>query len=238
MKYLTLILVVAMTAALTACDTGGGAGSTSSAAPALLTPEVPPTSDAPPVSPAPSPSPSPSSQSVNVSVYTLTELRVAGAMNQGVGSSVPLYGMGAPGYIAPAHSFVIKGSCLTYNLNTYCWDNGVVSTAPYMDHDQFHNLVSYCAAGTCEFSFFGLMTPDNNVSSTGICIGNCADDVVTAPTKLIYSNNGTVLDSFNGHAINPALSIPDDVFTHGDPNQVTCTDDGTTLTCPDFTVTL
>ncbi len=142
--------------------------------------------------PAPSPSPSPSPASSNdpvITVYTETVTRFA---------------------IVNQHPYQVTGSCVVYNSQTYCWDDG------------FHNVV--VPGTTLIFDYWMEQLAGGVIITCGGCqIANT--DAMTAPTVL-SSDVETVITMA---AVNHLLSA-------GTQADVHCTISGSVLDCGTFQI--
>lgn len=110
-------------------------------------------------------------------------------------------------------SFTAIGSCVIYLSNTYCWDNGMQSVTQ--------------SGITLTYNFWGV-TYNGSIYSN--CYGGCVADVLTAPT-LVDTHVTNLMATY-------ALETPSQVLSTGTAHSVTCSLNGTTLNCVDFTIDL
>lgn len=109
----------------------------------------------------------------------------------------------------PTKTYTASGSCVVYNSNTYCWDDGIKTvTIPG-------------APSPFTYSYWEQTAP------LSPCHGGCVADPLTNPTT-ISPNVETAL----------TLTKINLVFSSGTPIQVSCTLNGSDLDCGDFSIDL
>lgn len=144
---------------------------------------------------------------VGVSTFSLTYYRAAKTV-------APITGWSTKTYTA-------VGSCVVYNANTYCWDDGVKTLTWNSNNLQY---------GPYTYSYFGLGI--DSMNRLDICNGGCpVNDAMIAPRIVSgsigtqFKDDSTVKTGFN--AVMAGTGVP-----------VTCFEDSRTLNCGDFTVDL
>lgn len=114
-------------------------------------------------------------------------------------------------------SLSFKGSCVTYETNTYCWDDGIRSLGgqsySYWGVNKFtgtaHNMLGDCR-GTC----------------------NINGDILDATPTLVTAN----VTSYMSRAL--SSMTPSLVFSFGTATNVSCTLTASVLDCVDFSIDL
>jgi hypothetical protein len=196
MTILNLINTVAIVICATACGQAPATSATS-----LEATNIAPSAD--PIS-QPVSSPNPVASPVSVTYYSLTT------------SPAPVNG----------YSFdhvTLTGSCVVYDSNTYCWDNGAQEISVTANHTTTNYFYTYWAMGKA-----------NSLSNYGPCYGGCTIDVMSAPTMIdqgLGTNIATSVQDNYG-----TQSTINQVLTTGTPSTVTCTDDAGVLTCGQFVI--
>lgn len=109
-------------------------------------------------------------------------------------------------------TYTSEGYCLTYRAKDYCWDDGVHTI------DFTVNNFRY---GPSTYTYWGMK------QGMHICHGDCNPDAMTEPMEVDQYLKG-----------NLGNSKVDAVFSSGTASTVTCQDDGPTLDCGSFKVTL
>lgn len=116
---------------------------------------------------------------------------------------------------------VMKGSCVVWGNDTYCWDDGikVVSVAQGSRPAELFN-----------FSFWGMTSANVALNVPyGACSGNCQVDFMTTPNLMTASLETAASDSFD---------TVRDVLANGTAKTVSCTHHDSELDCGDFVIAL
>ncbi len=121
------------------------------------------------------------------------------------------------GFTAGAsHSYTATGSCVVYNSQTYCWDDGV-KTVHFSDFSG-NNY------GPFTYDYWAQNLQGQSIAA---CNGGCGTDPLTIPA-IVSQNVETAL----------TLAKINLVFSSGQAKQVTCTLTGSDLDCVDFSIDL
>lgn len=115
----------------------------------------------------------------------------------------------------PTKTYTATGYCVQYVSRTYCWDDGI-------------KTVNIPPAFVYNYTFWGFH--GTGPSSWNYCHGGCGTDVLTSPTYV----NAVLNTNINSNS----QSTVSAVLNTGIPKTVSCFDDGSTLSCGDFTIDL
>lgn len=125
----------------------------------------------------------------------------------------------APQGSFPSWKITFTGSCTVYLTKTYCWDDGI-------------KTLHIPGIPSSTYTFWSVGHAAGVLNST-TCHGACDSDTMTQPTEVTVevASLMQVFEYETGIA-------PSNVFSAGVATQASCTDDGTTLDCGSFQVTL
>lgn len=118
-------------------------------------------------------------------------------------------------------TYVSTGSCVSYQSQTYCWDDGL--------KDLNFTYMHVAVGGNYSYFNFGPYSGGFDVAP-----GQLTTDTMTAPT-LITAN---ITSKFNAHLSSEPSQSPDYVNTHGTSHSVTCYESNGILECGDFSIDL
>jgi hypothetical protein len=122
--------------------------------------------------------------------------------------------------VAPVNGWILKtytatGYCLNRNSKNYCWDDGMKTIPSWID-----NNFQY---GPYYNDYWE--TYLTNQSMVGFnCKNGCTTDPTTSPTYFDIT-----------YTVNIGTSKINEVFNSGTATVLSCTTDGVTVTCPNFT---
>jgi hypothetical protein len=125
----------------------------------------------------------------------------------------------------PSKTITVTGSCLVYLTKTYCFDDGLktISAGPGF------NPANWTTYG---YTFWGVGQA-GGMANSQTCWGGCVTDSMSQPTEVTVDQSNLM----QTQEIETGVTMSD-VFSSGTAAQVNCTDDGTTLDCGTFQVTL
>ncbi len=136
--------------------------------------------------------------------------------------------------IAPVNGWIYKtvsltASCVVYQTITYCWDDGIKTLG------WKYNGYTY---GPFTYTYFGLAQRSNGGFS--MCFGACSSDFMPAPrniTQSVKSNIGLAATNNTGVSTTGDAVI-NEVFSSGQPINVSCVEQDNQLNCNDFVINL
>jgi hypothetical protein len=123
--------------------------------------------------------------------------------------------------IMPNVPVTVTGYCTLYANHIYCWDDGSHAVV-------YPNSPGFVQA---EFNYFNQEVAFGDLISCGTyCVASRIDGL-TQPTSLATLIGSTSVGSVISPAVNNLMMV-------GTQSQVTCTDNGTSLDCGTFTLTV
>ncbi len=183
------ILILISALMFTACSGGGGGSNSASEAPRIVQPGSGDQGNGNPVTDPP--------EAVSITYYkrSRTDAPINGWINK---------------------TYTAVGSCLQYELKTYCWDDGIQTID--FTANQFHY-------GPYTYNYWNLQrAPNGNYQS---CSGGCLNSYMQSPTMITQ----TLLQAIPQQNITQILST-------GTAVQVVCTKQNQVLSCGSFSVNL